>query len=61
MIKTTRAQRERLLEIYKRDTNVQQMETYKQFRKRVEPGLGCIMILWCGMWIGIEKDGYAHT
>ena len=22
---------------------------------------GCIMVYWCGMWLGIEQDGYAHS
>lgn len=21
----------------------------------------CIMVPWCGMWLGIEKDGYTHS
>jgi len=22
---------------------------------------GCWMVEWCGMWLGIETDGYMHT
>lgn len=22
---------------------------------------GCVMVPWCGMYIGIEPDGYAHS
>ena len=21
----------------------------------------CIMVPWCGMWLGIEPDGYTHS
>jgi hypothetical protein len=24
-------------------------------------GDGCILLQWCGMVLGIEKDGYAHS
>jgi hypothetical protein len=64
MTKTTRAQRVALKQkwevIYPELTNF----TYRQFRKGVKPswdGSGCIMVYWCGMWVGIEQDGYAHT
>ncbi len=39
-------------------------ETFDQFVARAtEPLFGdtCIMIEWQGMWVGIEKNGYAHT
>lgn len=35
--------------------------SYRQFRKMVQPGYDCIMIQWCGMWLGIETDGYTHS
>jgi hypothetical protein len=38
--------------------------TYRQFRKKVQPmfcGDGGVMIHWCGMWLGIEEDGYTHS
>jgi len=25
------------------------------------PLLGCVMVPWCGMQIGIETDGYTHS
>ena len=34
------------------------------FRRRCRQGVGldgAIMIHWCGMWLGIEPDGYAHS
>ena len=35
--------------------------TYRQFRATVQPGPGCVMVKWCGMWLGIERDGYTHS
>lgn len=35
--------------------------TYRQFRNRVKSGYDCIMVKWCGMWLGIERDGYTHS
>jgi len=34
---------------------------YRRFRKTVQPGPGCIMVQWRGMWLGIEPDGYTHS
>ncbi len=66
MVKTTREQRETL----KRKCVEQNwgfarrnmpLLSYREFRRAVKPGWGCIMVKWCGMWLGIEPDGYAHT
>lgn len=35
--------------------------TYRHFRHTVRHGSGCIMVPWCGMWLGIETDGYTHS
>jgi hypothetical protein len=38
--------------------------SYRQFRMYVSPafdGSGAVMVRWCGMWLGIEKDGYTHS
>lgn len=35
--------------------------TRADFFKRVEPHLGYCGLSWCGMFVGIEKDGYTHT
>lgn len=34
---------------------------YRRFRRTVEPGPGCLMIPWKGMWLGVEPDGYTHS
>ncbi len=77
MVRTTRAQRVALKRVFDRgpiysdfDTLRYRREfrdrfckrlTYRQFRKSVHVGSGCIMIHWCGMWLGIEPDGYTHS
>lgn len=35
--------------------------TYRQFRKTVQQSYDCAMVYWCGMWLGIEQDGYTHS
>ena len=34
---------------------------YKAFRRGVRVGTDCAMVEWCGMWLGIELDGYTHS
>jgi hypothetical protein len=36
-------------------------QTYREFRKTVQGGSGCVMVHWMGMWLGIEPDGYVHS
>jgi hypothetical protein len=31
------------------------------FTATVQQGRDCIMVQWCGMWLGIETDGYTHS
>ena len=35
--------------------------SYRQFRRTVLMGYNCVMVQWCGMWLGIETDGYTHS
>lgn len=35
--------------------------TFEEFVLQAELGSDCIMVPWCGMWLGIEKDGYTHS
>jgi hypothetical protein len=37
------------------------IQSYRDFRREVQPGYDCIMVHWCGMWLGIEPDGYTHS
>jgi hypothetical protein len=63
MITLTKPQRRALKRKF--DDNPDGSKTYREFRKRVVPGgFGSdsyIMIQWCGMWLGIEVDGYTHS
>jgi hypothetical protein len=59
----TKAQRKAIYELYRR--NPDGSPTYRHFRKRFTPillGGGSLQIdSWCGLFVGIEKDGYTHT
>lgn len=35
--------------------------SFPAFLGTVQPGSDCIMVKWCNMWLGIEKDGYTHS
>lgn len=37
--------------------------SYLAFRRRARHNhvMGCLMIVWCRMFVGIEYDGYTHT
>lgn len=69
MVRTTKAQRQAVKQIYDRDptikVNGQPMPaTYRQIRKRAVPTFGCdgaITLPWAGMWLCIERDGYTHS
>lgn len=59
-ITLTRAQREAIK--HKWDQSQSGARNYLEFRRRVTPSLDdCVMLFWCNMWVGIEKDGHAHT
>jgi hypothetical protein len=34
---------------------------FEGFRSRARNSGDCIMLPWCGMWLGIEPDGYTHS
>ncbi len=61
----TRAQREALFDLYRRSgvSLESKKKTYLQFRRtaRMDCMLGCLMIPFCGMLVGIEWDGYTHS
>lgn len=70
MVKTNKAQRQALLRVYRRlcesdRPRMSQPEymafTYRAFRKTVQPGPDCILVPFCGMWLGIEADGHTHS
>lgn len=57
-MRLTRLQRQALLKVYNRTGKT---VTYRQFRRKVEPGPGCVMVLFHNMYLGIEPDGYCHS
>jgi len=58
----TRKQRESIFGRYLLDPDG--ARSYLQFRRRVVPAIGgdYVMLLpWCGMWLGVETNGYSHS
>jgi hypothetical protein len=49
----------------KYEQNADQASSFEEFLTRVSPGgIGTdqyILVRWCGMWLGIETDGYTHS
>lgn len=60
-ITMTDAQREQLLTMYAEDN--QGYRSFDGFLGQVQPELGhdAVLIVWKGMTVGIEPDGYRHT
>jgi len=70
MMKLTRPQRLAVYRVFMRNndgknnsllTIPQRRRAYRKFRRTVQPGPDCIMLPWCGMWLGIEPDGHTHS
>jgi hypothetical protein len=59
MKRITKAQQQAIKRIYLRGQN--NGLTYLQFRRSVKQGYDCLMVHWCGMWLGIETDGHTHS
>tara|TARA_B100000949_G_scaffold98978_1_gene88472 strand:+ start:212 stop:412 length:201 start_codon:yes stop_codon:yes gene_type:complete len=62
----TRKQREALYRVYSRPVNGTtrtDLRGYRSFRRLAayDALMGCVMIHWCGMWLGIEADGHTHS
>ena len=62
MNKMTRKQVIALKRIYDRNWKAKP-ESYLAFRRTayVSHMQGCVMLPWCGMWLGIERDGHTHS
>lgn len=60
MVRLSKAQRKSLFRVWQRNS---QNMSYRQFRKQVQPYFGdsAVLVPWCGMWLGIEPDGYTHS
>lgn len=58
--KPTKAQQQALLHMYQRSNSG--VSSFLRFRRSAFIAFGdCLMVPWCGMTIGIEKDGYTHS
>lgn len=59
MIKINKLQQKALFKKWQIDNNDM---SFLQFRRSILSGsYSCIMVNWCGMWLGIETDGYTHS
>ena len=63
-MRITRAQIESLHRLYCRNSDGS--NSYLEFRRRAtlfgfSQGDTVLGIQWCGMFVGIESDGYSHT
>ena len=67
IMKLTKDQQKALAKLVNRDRETQAgfggwtWKNYRDARRKVSLGPGCVMIEWAGMWVGIEPDGYTHT
>lgn len=61
MKRLTKQQQIALKRIFDRDPT--QYSSYLEMRRLVQHSFfdDSIMLPWCGMWLGIEKDGYTHS
>ena len=61
MNRLTKAQQSSLLAIYNRQWD--KPKTYLEFRRTAINNslMGCVMVPWLDMWLGIEEDGYIHS
>ena len=58
-----RLNRKQAVSLHRKWEQSNQGMTYRQFRRTVMPAIGLpsAMVLWCGMWLGIETDGHVHS
>lgn len=61
MIHLTKPQRRALKAVFERVQTYNHDMTYRTFRRSVQPGSGCVMVHFAGMWLGIEPDGLTHS
>ena len=63
----TREQRVALKRVFDRsnaaDSQEYHHDSYLGFRRtaQINSMMGCVMVPFCGMWLGIEADGYTHS
>ena len=57
MVRLNRNQQVALLRKWRQSDNDM---TFMQFRRSVTTALDCVMVHWCGQWLGIKTDGHTH-
>jgi len=62
----TKAQRRALTKLWLRCAEpgkANPLGSLRSFHRRARQAyaIDCVMVYWCGMWVGIERDGYTHT
>lgn len=58
----TKQQRQSIKKVYLRVIHESEPNlNYREFRRRVQQGWGCLMVPFASMWLGIEPDGYTHS
>jgi len=59
--KPTKEQLRSLLNLYRRSNNGR--SSFLAFRRSAKFAFfdDALMVQWCNMWIGIERDGYTHS
>mgnify|MGYP000194437423 CR=1 FL=1 len=57
----TKLTKEQKAKLYSKWIQADQGLTYMAFRRTIDVQSEYIMVLWCGMYLGIEKDGYCHS
>jgi len=62
MKRATKAQLTALLRLYNRVSN-KPAPTFLAFRRAAQWECcgDALLVQWCGMWVGIEPDGYTHS
>lgn len=54
----TKEQRKALHRVWQRTEGA---VSYLEFRRKAQTGRDYVMVEFCGMWLGIEHDGYTHS
>jgi len=59
-VNLTREQQGALREVFCRRDLGENFTTFLN-RAYLDGLMGCVMVPWCGMWLGIEPDGHTHS
>ena len=57
----TKEQRKALYRKWQQDNNDMSYLTFRRSAIHAPFNGNCLIVQWCGMWLGIERDGYTHS